>query len=112
MKEQMAFLWKYLRMPRHDTLTLVDVPNLLERHFHAIGARYEDYYYTVESPGSHSYGLNIHEYLHPIANPIVEAHAALVRDEVMPYYNAGKDKPRPPKALVAPVVPSAPPPPS
>jgi len=93
MKAQMGFLWKYLRMTRRDTLTLVNVPNLLETHYHAIGAHYEDYYYTVESPGSHSYGLNIHEYLHSIVNPIVEANAALVRDRVMPYYDAGKDKP-------------------
>jgi len=93
MERQMTFLWQYLRMPRHDTLTLVNVPNLLDTHFHAIGARYENYYYTVESPGSHSYGLNIHEYLHSIVNSIVRAHADAVREKVMPYYEAGKDKP-------------------
>lgn len=93
MEKQMAFLWRYLRMPRHDTLTLVNVPNLLETHYHAIGAHYENYYYTVESPGSHSYGLNIHEYLHSIVNPIVKAHADLVRERAMSYYEAGKDKP-------------------
>ncbi|UCD53018.1 MAG: hypothetical protein JSW27_10335 [Phycisphaerales bacterium] len=93
MERQMTFLWEYLRMPRHDTLTLVNVPNLLETHFHAIGARYEDYYYTVESPGAHSYGLNIHEYLHSVVNPIVQAHAGLVREKVMPYYDAGEGKP-------------------
>ncbi|HNY77483.1 MAG: hypothetical protein RBS72_04955 [Sedimentisphaerales bacterium] len=93
MERQMTFLWQYLRMPRHDTLTLVNVPDLLDTHFHAIGAHYENYYYTVESPGSHSYGLNIHEYLHSIVNPIVKARAGLVKDTVMPYYEAGKDKP-------------------
>jgi hypothetical protein len=93
MTQQMAFLWEYLRMPRHDTLTLVNVPNLLDMHYRAIGARYEGYYYTVESPGSHSYGLNIHEYLHSIINPIVEAHSGRVKAAVREYYEAGKDKP-------------------
>jgi hypothetical protein len=93
MKRQMDFLWSYLRMPRQDTLTLVNVPNLLDTHFHAIGARYENLYYTVESPGSHSYGLNIHEYLHSIVNPIVKAHPRTVKAAVRQYYEAGKDKP-------------------
>lgn len=93
MEEQMAFLWRYLRMPRQDTLTLVNVPNLLDTHYHAIGARYEGYYLTVESPGSHSYGLNIHEYLHSVVNPIVQAHADTVKAAVREYYEAGEDKP-------------------
>lgn len=93
MKRQMDFLWSYLRVPRQDTLTLVNVPNLLDTHFHAIGARYENLYYTVESPGSHSYGLNIHEYLHSIVNPIVKAHPRTVKAAVRQYYEAGKDKP-------------------
>jgi len=93
MTRQMAFLWEYLRMPRHDTLTLVNVPNLLDKHYRAIGARYESYHYTVESPGSHSYGLNMHEYLHSIINPIVEAHSGRVKAAVKEYYEAGKDKP-------------------
>ena len=93
MEKQMAFLWQYLRMSRRDTLTLVNVPNLLDTHYHAIGAHYEDYYYTVESPGSHSYGLNIHEYLHSIVNPIVQAHPRAVKAAVRDYYEAGKDKP-------------------
>ncbi len=92
MERQMAFLWQYLRMPRQDTLTLVNVPNLLDTHYHAIGAHYENYYYTVESPGSHSYGLNVHEYLHSIVNPIVQARADTVKAAVSDYYEAGKDK--------------------
>jgi hypothetical protein len=93
MAQQMAFLWRYLRMPRQDSLTLVNVPNLLDTRYHAIGAHYENYYYTVESPGSHSYGLNIHEYLHSIVNPIVKADRRRVKAAVEEYYEAGKDKP-------------------
>jgi len=93
MQHQMDFLWKYLRMERRDTLTLVNVPNLLEAHYHAIGARYEDYYYTVESPGSHAYGLNIHEYLHSIVNPLVQANQEKFTDTLMDYYKAGENRP-------------------
>lgn len=93
MKRQMNFLWTYLRMPRHDTLTLVNVPNLLDCHFHAIGARYENLYYTVESPGSHGYGLNIHEYLHSIVNRLVEANSGAEEAKLSKYYQAGKDGP-------------------
>lgn len=79
MARQMSFLWTYLRMPRQDTLTLVNVPNLLDAHYRGIGAHCGHYYYTVESPGSHSYGLNIHEYLHSIVNPIVKARPRTVK---------------------------------
>ena len=93
MQHQMDFLWKYLRMERHDTLILVNVPNLLDTHYHAIGARFENYYYTVESPGSHAYSLNIHEYLHSIVNPLVIATKVDSDSELFVYYKAGKDKP-------------------
>jgi hypothetical protein len=93
MQRQMDFLWEYLRMERRDTLTLVNVPNLLDTHYHAIGARFENYYYTVESPGSHAYSLNIHEYLHSIVNPLVMAATVDSDSELFAYYKAGKDKP-------------------
>lgn len=93
MKRQMFFLWSYLRMPRRDAVTLVNVPNLLESHFIATGARYEDYYYTVESPGACTYGLNVHEYLHAIINPLVEADFHAQRTKLSEYCRAGKDEP-------------------
>jgi hypothetical protein len=93
MKRRMDFLWTYLRMPRHDTLTLVSVPNLLESHFEAIGARYEDLYYSVESPGSHDYDLNIHEYLHSVVNPLVQADFDAQQAKLAKYCQAGKDRP-------------------
>lgn len=92
MKRQMNFLWSYLRMPRRDTLTLVNVPNLLESHFEAIGARYESFYYTVESPGSHAYDLNIHEYLHSIVNPLVQASFDAQKAKLAKYCQAGKTR--------------------
>lgn len=93
MKRQMDFLWSYLRLPRQDTFTLVNVPNLLDTHFHAIGARYEGFYYTVESPGAHDYSLNIHEYLHSIVNRLVQASFGAQEAKLSKYYQAGKEGP-------------------
>ena len=93
MKRRMDFLWTYLRMPRHDTLTLVSVPNLLDSHFEAIGARYEGFYYSVESPGSHDYDLNIHEYLHSVVNRLVEADFNGQKAKLAEYCQAGRSRP-------------------
>lgn len=93
MQRQMASLWAYLRMPRQDTLTLVNVPNLLDTHYHAIGARYENYYYCVQGPSSHSYGLDVHEYLHSVVNPLVKAHFLEAEEKLLRYYRAGERGP-------------------
>jgi hypothetical protein len=42
MRQDLAFLWQYLRMPRKDTLVLANVPNLLDSHYQArLLAKYE-----------------------------------------------------------------------
>ena len=93
MDSQRSFLWEYLKMERSDGYVLVLIPNLLDRHYHAIWAQYENYGYSVESPGTMSYGLNIHEYLHSIVNPIVEAHYDSHGEKLREYYGAAKDQP-------------------
>ena len=93
MKRQLSFLWEYLRMERRDTYVLVNIPNLLDSYYQAIGAHYENYYYSVEGPGATSYALNIHEYLHSIVNPIVEANYNRYTQKLEEYYQAGKDQP-------------------
>jgi len=94
MQRQMDGLWQYLRLPRQDTLTIVNVPDLLDSHYSAIAAPYEPYYYCVEGPGSHSYGLNVHEYLHSIVNPLVKTNFPAHRAKLLRYYEAGKRGPR------------------
>jgi hypothetical protein len=93
MNRQMSFLWEYLRMKRQDTFVIVNVPDPLDRYYHAIGAHYENYYYCVESPGAYSYDLNIHEYLHSIVNRIVKAHYDKDSDKLNKYYQAGTNGP-------------------
>jgi hypothetical protein len=93
MKRQMSFLWEYLRMERSDPFVIVQVPDLLDRHFGAIGAAYGRHYYCVDNPGSHAYGLNVHEYLHSIVNPLVKVNHPRFKTRLNEYYMAGKDAP-------------------
>jgi hypothetical protein len=93
MKRQLSFLWEYLRMKRSDTYVIVNVPDPIDRHFHSIGARYENYYYSVESPGASGYDLNVHEYLHSIVNPLVKTNYEKYQSKLAAYYQAGKDGP-------------------
>lgn len=93
MDHQMRELWAYLRLPRTDTYTVVNVPNLLGQHYTAIGATYETFYYTVETPGAQSYALNVHEYLHSIVNPRVEASFGGERERLTSWYESGREGP-------------------
>lgn len=91
MEEQMQALWSYLRLPRRDTYTIINVPNLVDRHYHAIGAQYETYYFTVESPGAQNYALNTHEYLHSIVNPLASDAFASQSEKLTRYFEAGRE---------------------
>jgi len=93
MKRQVSFLWEYLRMKRSDAYVIVHVPDPLDRHFNAIGARYENYYYAVESPGASAYDLNVHEYLHSIVNPLVKTNYEKYKSKLGAYYQAGRGGP-------------------
>lgn len=93
MERQMADLWSYLGMERTDPFVLVNVPNLLDRHYSAQGAQYDRYYLQVESPGAHNYGLNVHEYLHSVVNPLVQRHFGDHRAKLEVYFEAGRAGP-------------------
>ncbi|MHC4640322.1 MAG: hypothetical protein ACYS32_01670 [Planctomycetota bacterium] len=93
MESHLKFIWDYLRMERSDEFVFVSVPNLLEQHYHAIGAKYENYWYMVESPGAGAHSLNIHEYLHSIVNSMVQARYKGHSEKLNKYFEAGKDLP-------------------
>jgi hypothetical protein len=93
MKRQLAFVWEYLRMERRDKFMFISVPDLLDERNNGIGARHENYWYAVESPGAISSGLNIHEYLHSFVNPMVEASYRPYSQKLDGYLKAGWDKP-------------------
>jgi hypothetical protein len=90
MDRQLSFLWGYLRMERNENYLIVNVPNLMGPHYQGFSIQYEKYIYTVENPGSHSYGINIHEYLHKIVGPLVDIHYKQHQNNLRNYYNAGK----------------------
>jgi hypothetical protein len=93
MERQLVFIWDYLRMKRRDRFVFVSVPNLLDMHYHAIGAKYENYWYMVESPGAGSHAMNVHEYLHSIVNSMVAARYNAHAAKLNKYFEAGKDQP-------------------
>ena len=92
-QRQIAAVWAYLRMTKTDTLVDVAIPNLLDAHYEAIGARYDRFRYTVESPGAGSYALNFHEYLHPIVNDRVRSGFPSQARKLRRYWRAGRDGP-------------------
>jgi hypothetical protein len=93
MESHLKFTWDYLRMERSDRFVFVSVPNLLDKHYQAIGAKYENYWYMVESPGAGTNSLNIHEYLHSIVNSMVVAFYKGHSEKLNKYFEAGKDPP-------------------
>jgi hypothetical protein len=93
MRRRMTFLWAYLRMPRPDALTIIHVPDLLDSHYHAMGAQYEAYYYCVEGPGAQSYSLDFHEYLHSIVNPWIQTNYPGYKNKLRRYYEDGEHRP-------------------
>jgi hypothetical protein len=83
-----TFVWQYLRMQRKDTYIIIRVPNLLERYHTANANRFEQYFYSVEGPGSGGY---IHEYLHTFVKDLVNANYASQKSKLQKYFEAGKD---------------------
>ena len=93
MAKQLSFVWEYLRMQRKDNYTFVSVPDLLNQRYNAIASQYENYRYAVESPGANGFGLNVHEYLHSVVNPMLNRKYSEQQKKLDKYYKAGKDMP-------------------
>jgi len=91
MEVQMQALWSYLRLSRVETHTIVNVPNLIAQHYLGIGAEYENYYYTMETPGASGYRLNTHEYLHSIVNDLAAGAFPGAKDKLTRYFEAGRE---------------------
>ncbi len=90
MKRQMSFLWEYLRMERSDPFVIVEVPDLLDHHYGAMGAGYGGHRYSVDNPDAHDYSLNTHEYLHSVVNPLVKANYPQFKAKLQEYYVAAR----------------------
>lgn len=89
-----GFVWKYLAMPKSNSnRTLITIPNLMDVNYSAFASEYPNYYFAISSPGSHNYGLNIHEYLHGIISPIVEKSYEKYATNLKTYFTAGQKYP-------------------
>jgi hypothetical protein len=86
MARDLDFVWSYVRMPRRESRTMVSVPNLLDRHYSADSVGCGKYFVSIEGPGAHDYGLNVHEYLHEIVNPAVARRREEFQNPLQPYF--------------------------
>jgi hypothetical protein len=86
MTGDLDFVWRYVRMPRREARTMVNTPNLLDRQYSAISVPCGRYFVSIEAPGSHNYGLNIHEYLHEIVNPETARNYETYRANLEPHF--------------------------
>ncbi len=93
MRREIADVWTYLRMKKREARVYVAIPNLLDAHYRSQIASYEHYLYVVQGPGAGSYGLNAHEYLHPIVNGLVQARHQDHKDKLQRYYETGRRGP-------------------
>lgn len=93
MVQQSRFLWQYLRMPRKDQYTLIEIPNPLQRSASASAHVFENYFYSVDGPNSGTGALNVHEYLHTFVNDLLKANLGPHKHKLRAYYDAGKDAP-------------------
>lgn len=73
----------YLRSEAPPTAGVVVLPNLLDAYWRGYGPRVGDLSYVVMGPAiTPNIGLIQHEAMHPLLNPLVDAHAAVIgRDQ-------------------------------
>lgn len=72
-------VFAYLRITAPPTAGVVVLPNLLDAYWRGYGPRVGDLSYVVMGPAVEpNVGLIQHEALHPILNPLVDAHLAAV----------------------------------
>lgn len=89
-----GYVWTYLHTSKVNAgRTLLSIPNLMDVNYSAFASEYPGYYFAISSPGSHNYGLNIHEYLHGIVSPIVEKNYSKYASTLKTYFIAGQKSP-------------------
>lgn len=75
-----ADVFAYLRIAEPPTEGVVVLPNLLDAYWRGYGPRVGDLSYVVMGPAVEpNVGLIQHEAMHPILNPLVDAHLGAVR---------------------------------
>jgi hypothetical protein len=88
-------VYTYLRFPgeMRDGITVSIVPNPFDSHYDAFAVPYATRLAIINGPGSSDLGLNIHESLHKLVNPVVESLLPPSLPAVRRVYDANRDKP-------------------
>ena len=94
MNADLDAIWRIVRMPRRETRVMVSVPNLLDRHYNACSIPCGRWFVSIDGPGSQNYGLNIHEYLHEIVNPLAQDGLAKNGEPLMAYFERWRSHPK------------------
>jgi hypothetical protein len=90
MDENIADVCKYMKKERENNYTIVTIPNLINPLPYAQEEIRENYCYFIETPEMSTYGINVHEYLHTIVNPLVSQKYEAYKFKFERYFNASK----------------------
>jgi len=93
-KNDMILMYDYVRIPKDKArdIDMVIVPNPFDQHYSAYSIKYKNTLYVVDGPGSNGTGLNFHEYLHLLINPLVEKNLKENKGEFKAVLNKNKSK--------------------
>jgi hypothetical protein len=94
MNADLDAIWRIVRMPRRETRVMVSIPNLLDRHYNACSIPCGHWFVSIDGPGSQNYGLNIHEYLHEIVNPLAQVGLGKNQEHLMAYFARWQSHPK------------------
>lgn len=94
-QQQIDFVYDYTRLTRADAgdFDLRIIPAPFESHYTAMSLHYKGMLVIVDGPGSNDYGLNTHEYLHPLVGQAMPADLGGQRAAFRRVLDANRDKP-------------------
>lgn len=90
---QIEAMYGYLRIADEDRpeVQVTILPNPYESHYMAYAIIYAGQLNIVEGAGSNDYGLNVHEHLHLLVNPVVEAQIKGLESKFKPLMEANRE---------------------
>ncbi|MFW6015416.1 MAG: hypothetical protein ACOCRK_03200 [bacterium] len=91
-KEDISDMYSYLRMIDDKSINISIIPNSFDQHWSSYAIIFDKTLYIIDGHKAYNNGLNIHEYLHFIINPMVEKHMEKHRDNFVKVFEDNKDK--------------------
>jgi hypothetical protein len=92
---QIDYVYEYLKLDRAQAgaFDVVIVPVPFNSYWDANALNYTDRLYIVEGPESNDYGLNVHEYLHMLMDPLIPSDFAGQRNTLNTIFEANRSAP-------------------